>query len=307
MSFITKIKQEAMERSLIIKNCYYAELNALITTMGDIDVDKKGIDVKLRIKYKKLHEKFQKKYSSIIKNVTQQGVIFLNKENNIDLLKKSGILIKKSNNLIINEGINIELIRNTCIKSFIRIIFIANATGDIQLSRKDEKKKYGYHIEFVFDSPIFAQDFSYILRDINIESHIAYRSLKYVVYIKDFENIISLLASIGASKSLFELENEGLLRNIRNKVNRENNCISANLSKTINASLEQLQAIDYIKKTKGLEWLPNQLEEIARLRLANPDESLDRLSILCDNKISKSGINHRLKKIVSIYKDLRSN
>ena len=105
---------------------------------------------------------------------------------------------------------------------------------------------------------------------------------------------------MGANNAVLMLSNEIVTRELRNKVNRQVNCINANINKTVEASLKQINAIKLIENTIGLESLPEDLQEVAVLRLANPEESLDELLKLSTIKLTRSGLNHRFRKLIKI-------
>ena len=120
------------------------------------------------------------------------------------------------------------------------------------------------------------------------------------IYIKEGEEISKFLAFIGAQKAVLKYEEIRVMREIRNNVNRQVNCETANLNKTISASVMQIEAINYLKKVKKYEELPTGLQEIAELRLEYPEMSLKDLGSLLEKPLGKSGVNHRLKKIIEI-------
>ena len=126
-----------------------------------------------------------------------------------------------------------------------------------------------------------------------------------MLYIKEAELIKDFLALLGADNSVMALSNEMIIREKRNQINREVNCINANISKTVDASMRQIEAINVIISTIGIESLDDQLQEVAFLRMANPEESLDGLLSLSTLQLSKSGLNHRLNKLIKIAKELK--
>ena len=130
------------------------------------------------------------------------------------------------------------------------------------------------------------------------------RKNAFVLYVKDVNTIQDLLALLGANKAVLDLSNEIVTRELRNKVNRQVNCINANINKTVEASLKQVAAINTIIKTIGLESLSEDLQEVAVLRLANQEESLDELLKLSTIKLTRSGLNHRFRKIMKIASTL---
>ena len=142
------------------------------------------------------------------------------------------------------------------------------------------------------------------MAEFGIIAKLVQRKSSYVLYFKEAELIKDLLALMGANQSVLALAAEMITREKRNQVNRQVNCINANISKTVEASLKQVAAINTIISTIGLESLSEELQEVAMLRLANPEESLDELLALSTIKLSKSGLNHRLNKLIRIAKEL---
>ena len=130
---------------------------------------------------------------------------------------------------------------------------------------------------------------------------------KNMLYIKEGEGISNFLALIGANKAVLEFEDIRIIRDLKNNINRKVNCETANLNKIVTASVNQIDDIKLIMKLKKFEELPDYLKEIAYVRLENPDVPLKELGELLENKISKSGVNHRLKKIHEIAEELRGN
>ena len=126
------------------------------------------------------------------------------------------------------------------------------------------------------------------------------KTLDKTLYLKDGEIISNFLALIGASSSVLKFEEIRVLREMKNNVNRIVNCETANLNKTINASIEQIEAIRKLKENGKFNNLSDNLKEIANLRLENPDMSLSDLGKKLDKPLGKSGVNYRLKKIMEI-------
>ena len=141
-----------------------------------------------------------------------------------------------------------------------------------------------------------------IINSFNIEVKTLNRKYSYSIYIKDGEEISKVLALIGASGSVLKYEDIRVLKETKNNVNRKVNCETANLNKTVNAAVVQIQAIQKIRKAKKWNRLPANLQEIALLRLENPEATLEELGKMLSEPIGKSGVNHRLKKIIEIAK-----
>lgn len=133
------------------------------------------------------------------------------------------------------------------------------------------------------------------------------RKKGFITYLKEGEKITEFLNIIGAHQALLRFEDVRIVKDMRNSVNRLVNCETANLNKTIGAAIRQVENIRYIDKTIGLEALPNKLQEIARLRMKHQDVTLKELGEMLEGeKISKSGINHRLRKIDEIANKIRN-
>lgn len=160
--------------------------------------------------------------------------------------------------------------------------------------------KNKYHLETVFSTKNNAEFILDILKQFNIEAKLLERVKSYSIYIKEAEEISKYLALIGAYKAVLEFEQIRVVRETRNNINRLVNCETANLNKTINASVEQIHAIKYLKKIGKFDDLSDNLKEIANIRIKNPDANLKELGQMLENPIGKSGVNHRLKKICEI-------
>lgn len=157
-----------------------------------------------------------------------------------------------------------------------------------------------YHIEFVFKDKTTARDFCELLGCCSVNSTISARKNQYVVYIKQSEGIEDLLIFMGAKLSALELMDIKIYKELRNNTNRRTNCETANIGKTVAASATQISDINLIFEKGGKESLPENLRELALLRLQNPDMSLSELGKLLSEPISRSGVNHRFEKISEI-------
>lgn len=160
-----------------------------------------------------------------------------------------------------------------------------------------EKK---YHLEIDFKDEVNLREVKKILENFGIEVKIMNTENKKSLYLKDGEDISKLLALIGANKAVMQFEDIRIQKEMRGKVNRLVNCKSANLNKTINASIEQIAAIKKLKDSGKFSRLSDNLKEIAELRVENPDMSLLELGKKLSEPVGKSGVNYRLKKIMEI-------
>ncbi len=204
---------------------------------------------------------------------------------------------KDQPSLRINRG-NID--GDECLPFFLRGAFMV--CGNVTSPEKD------YHLEFVVPHKKLADDLQKLISEINelnAEPHIINRKGSYVIYIKGSENIEDMLTYIGAPMSVLDIIQNKMVKSVRNRVNRRINSETANIKKTANASAKQLRAIELIKTKQGLESLPDELRELAQLRIDNPEYNLRELGEALSAPISRSGVNHRLQRIMEIAEGLR--
>ena len=167
-----------------------------------------------------------------------------------------------------------------------------------------EKKKYGYHFEIEVVSKALADILAEIFSGFDIFPKIIERNEQYVLYIKNSETICDVLALFGASKFVLNIQNNKVSRDLNNSTNRQINCMTANIDKTVNAAIKQLKAIEIIQNTIGLENLPENLLEAALIRISNPEASLKDLCSLLENPVSKGALAQRFNKIIQISEEL---
>lgn len=197
----------------------------------------------------------------------------------------------KSVTLRINRA-NIE--NECCSAAFLRGVFLV--CGSVVDPGKD------YHFEFVSPHIKLGHDLADFIAELGLEPKTIVRKGNFVVYFKDSEHIEDMLTFMGAVQSSLELMNIKVYKDLRNKVNRVTNCETANISKTVDAATSQIEAIKKVIAAKGFRYLPEELREIAQIRLDNPDSSLRELAALAG--ISRSGVNHRLQRIMDIAEKL---
>ncbi|AIS60790.1 Putative sporulation transcription regulator WhiA [Listeria ivanovii subsp. londoniensis] len=164
-----------------------------------------------------------------------------------------------------------------------------------------------YHLEIFSVYEEHNEAICALLNQFDLNARTLERKNGFITYLKEAEKITEFLSIIGATSALLHFEDVRIMRDMRNSVNRLVNCETANLNKTINAAVRQIDNIKYIQATVGLEALPERLREIAALRIANEDVTLKELGeMLTTGQVSKSGINHRLRKLDQIAERLRS-
>ncbi len=185
--------------------------------------------------------------------------------------------------------------RTCCRRAFIRGAFLA--CGSVN------DPKVSYHLEFAVKDPTLAFAFSAFLELCGHKPRRSQRSGVTALYYNDSSVIEELLGNIGAEGYSLELMEVKVVKDMRNKLNRQNNFDTANISKTVDAALAQTDAIKHLENTGRLYLLPPELIEAADLRRQNPEASLTELCRLSGGKISRSGMNHRLKKIIDAARE----
>lgn len=190
------------------------------------------------------------------------------------------------------------LSKNCCRKAYLRGAFLAGG------SISDPEKTY--HLEITSHSREMADKVTNTAESFDLNTKVIMRKGNHVIYLKEGENIVDFLNIIGAHNALLELENVRILKDMRNSVNRIVNCETANLEKTVNASVRQIENIKYIKDNVGFGLLPENLKEIAELRLIYSDLNLKELGEMLSPQLGKSGVNHRLRRLEKIAEDVRT-
>lgn len=216
------------------------------------------------------------------------------------ILRETGILMIREGMNFISDGIYSGLIRKKCCKkAYLRGLFLGAGTVS-----NPEK---GYHFEIACATEVLANDVKKLLNSfVDIHPKKSARKKEYLVYIKESEQIVDILAIMGASNQVFKYEDVRIRKGIRGQANRINNCDQANIDKTVAAAEKHIANIKLIDSVMGMENMPDKLREVAELRLAHPDMALADLGQLLDPPLKKSGINKRLIKIGEMADKLRS-
>lgn len=202
-----------------------------------------------------------------------------------------------SPNLRVNRG-NIEDDRSTA--AFLRGVFLA--CGSVNDPQKN------YHLEFCVPYKNLSNDLCTLMGEItecNLTPRVTLRNGTHIVYFKDSEQITDLLTYMGASNCAMDIMNAKAYKQMRNVTNRRINSELANISRTVEAGARILSAIDVIETNNGLSSLPDNLRVVAELKMENPELSLSALGALLDPPISRSGVNHRLNKLIELAEEIR--
>ncbi|MGB9903708.1 MAG: DNA-binding protein WhiA [Desulfotomaculales bacterium] len=303
MSFSLSTKNELARVCEKKRCCQLAELAALIKVSGVLKIsgDKKTT-LNLFTENAAVARKvflLAKELFRVSADVTvRRNVRF--KKNNVylvsiggqteEILRETGLLTGGGN---FQEGIDRELLRRECCRrAYLRGIFLGGGSVADPGS--------GYHLEITVNTKNYAKEIFRFLHKMSFQPGWAVRKNGYALYLKEVEQIVNCLGMMGAHAAVLHLENVRVYRQMRNQVNRQVNCETANLAKTVNASLQQQETILFLVSAVGLEKLPAPLRQVAEARLAHPDASLRELGEMLTPKISKSGVKHRLRRLEEI-------
>ena len=312
MSFASETKKELVQ----IQSddcCAKAELSALIRMNGVISLSNKG----LVLDFATENAAIARRTLQLIKQLFDTEVDLLSrkkmqlKKNNVYIIR-----IKKNARDIATElgimsesvgfvlGIAKDLVEYDCCKrAYMRGAFLAGGSVN-------NPETSSYHFEISTLDQELAEDLKDLANVFNLNARVLQRKKGYIMYIKEAEKISDFLRVIEAYNAVLNFEDVRIFRDIRNSENRLNNCEIANETKTIAAAQRQIDNIELIDFVYGIDSLPERLQHVAKLRLEFPEENLNYLSDISNErgfKLTKSGINHRMRKLAEMAEEIRDN
>ncbi len=310
MSFTAEVKEELAHVPPTCSHCEKAVLAALVRIEGTLFLSGPGTyrleiatDVPnvARLIIKLLHEIYDLKTSltvrrSVLHKTPNYLIEVANQPHLKDSLVDMGVL---SDDGGLEMGIKDSLIEKQCCAAaylrgaFLGSGFIANPRGD-------------FHFEIIVESESLAEGLVGIMEDKGIHARIMNRRSSSMVYLKSGSAILEFLAFVGAHQCALSMENERVIKSVRNDVNRITNAEIANQAKSSNAAVDQLFAIRKVVDAYGIEELPPALRDFIRLRVANPDASLKELGERANPPLSKSAVYHRVRRIEQMARELDS-
>ena len=312
MSFSSEVKEELSRQTDSARHCRIAFLTALFHMAPVLTEDTVGIRTDL--------EYAAQAFANVLKKVVQAPVseerrpkgkswettVTVSGKEQVKSLLEAMKLDRSPDTELIPQQDEIRsilpsrlLLQKTCCRrAYLRGVFLM--TGSVS----DPSKSY--HLEIVFQRQEDARMIVKLMDSLGFGARVSTRKSRFVVYLKESEQISDLLGAMGATLCLMKLENERILKDIAGNINRQVNFDAANLKKTGVTSKRQREDIEYIERTVGLGTLPATLQQAAHLRLEMPDASLQELSEASQPHVGKSGINHRLKKLETIAQELRT-
>lgn len=312
MSFSGKVKDELAGHVNMARHCQIAELAAIFQFCARIEQGENGesalvINAENEVIIKKCFTLLRKTFNietSAYKNDEKRGMM---SEATAIRITESDVVwnifrtlkLVGDNDLFygFGEPVNPILIKNSCCRrAYLRGVFLCVG------SMSDPVK--GYHLELVTDNERKAFQIQQIIREFELDAKIIRRKKYFVVYLKEGSNIVDFLNICEAHVSLMQFENERIVKEMRNSINRRVNCETANITKTVNAATKQISDIGKIRDTIGFSNLPQNLREMAMVRLEYPDASLKELGGYLEPPVGKSGVNHRLRKLSEIADEI---
>lgn len=305
MSYSAEVKNELARIIPERECCRKAELAALLVLSASINRDK-GINVRAITENaataRKIFKTFKEVYGiqSLVQaekrrhfNKTRIYIVDTPLDENPLAVQELGLIDDKQ---FFNHVQWPLLTRACCRRAYLRGMFLAS--GFINRPGAD------YHLELITSSSTMAADMEKLFARLKIHARITERKNNLQVYIKESEKIVDFLRMVGASKALLDFENIRIIKSVRNNVNRQVNCETANLVKTVDASLRQMELINKLITNGGLEQIPGRLRDLALLRIDYPDCTLKELGAMMDPPLSKSGVAYRMRRLEDLLEDL---
>lgn len=314
MSFSGEVKEELSRQFHKSRHCQIAEIAAILSFVGKSEEIQGKKTLRVYTENISLARKYfllmRKTFHANVSIAVRQNVylhksrIFVISLTVPEEIRKVLLSVKWQNERgedIRTPGlVNRILVQNTCCRrAFIRGAFLSAG------SMSDPEKSY--HFEVVCNGQQKAVQLQEIINSFGMDAKIVQRKKSHVVYLKEGSQIVDMLNIMEAHVALMNLENVRILKEMRNSVNRQVNCETANINKTVSAAVKQIEDINYIQSVRGLDSLSDSLKEIALLRLAYPEAALKELGTYLNPPVGKSGVNHRLRKLCEIAEDLRQS
>ncbi|MBF4501232.1 DNA-binding protein WhiA [Savagea sp. SN6] len=310
MSFASKTKKELTQIEAD-ECCLKAETAAFIRMNGVLSLSNKQLSLDIQTENaaiaRRMYSNLKALYQVEVELLVRRKMRL--KKNNVYIcrIRKDAKKILEQLS-ILKEGfqfqneIDPKLIQDDCCKrSYLRGAFLAGGSVN-----NPETSSYHLEIFSVYEEQSKALVDLMNLYDLNAKS--IERKKGYIAYLKEAEKISDFLGIVGAYVALMKFEDVRIIRDVRNSVNRLVNCETANLNKTISAAQRQVENIKLIERTIGIDELPERLQEVARLRVEHQDVTLKELGeMISGGPVSKSGINHRLRKIEEIANNLKEH
>lgn len=315
MSFSSDVKKEIASDIPAAKHCRTASLAVLLRCAGHFERDRDGA---YRLYLSEDNREAFRKCFTLVRKTINIGIVSCSAADE-SRERKGWVQVELPSDTVLrlaqmtgaadssgrlrldrNDKVADDLIRRSCCKrNYVRDLFLCS--GSVSDPRKE------YHLEWSCSSQEQALQLQGVLLSLGKEAKAVLRKKFYVVYLKDSADIVDLLNLMGAPVSMMEMENQRILKELRNSVNRRVNCETANIGKTVSASRKQIADIRFLEESGILRTLPESLRKMAELRMQYPDTPLRELGELAVPPIGKSGVNHRLRRLSEIAEKYRAD
>ena len=295
MSFSSDVKAELARQCSKSRHCQLAELAGMLELEGTLFSDAKESVLTLSSDNELLAGKFYTLIHEAFGFDTAAGLSGAQSEEILRALHWNPVADGNAR-LEVQRADGLLVQRTCCKRAFIRGAFMA--AGSISDPNKS------YHFEIVCHTVEQAEQLQKLIGSFDADAKIVERKDRYVLYLKEGSQIVDMLNVMEAYVALMQLENVRILKEMRNSVNRKVNCETANINKTVNAAVKQMEDIKKVQQVIGFDNLPAQLAEIAQARLDHPEATLKELGTFLDPPVGKSGVNHRLHKLAEMAENL---
>jgi len=301
MSFTLKIKREICKKSPKDRQAAVAELVVIICFGANIKGDVLSVKIESAFVAKRIFSLVKECFGTtpVIKarENRKKNLYFVEiakGEDALDFLAQLG-MVKNSHEM--KNSVSFGISDNVVYDENTRIALLR---GAFLLAGSCTSPEKGYHLEIVTGRIRLCRELIRIMEAVGISAKEIQRASNYMIYVKDSQQISDFLGGIGATGAMEEFQDTVIFKGIKNEINRISNCESANLEKSMNVGFKQAKDIEKISRVLGLDFLESSLKELALLRLENKSASLKELGEMMSKPLSKSGVNHKLKKLEEI-------
>ncbi|MBR6521583.1 MAG: DNA-binding protein WhiA [Oscillospiraceae bacterium] len=298
MSFAAEVKAELCRHHMNKKCCTAAEIYGILLYCNTFSSDEIRIVTESRMFAQRVEKLFRRAFGwdfdQHLGFETEEGKVILaitEPEKIAEVFDRFG----NERERIVAHHINLGVLESECCRTaFVRGAFLAG--GSVTDPRKN------YHLELITGHFNVSNEVVSMLFEMGFSARNSRRSGNCVTYLKQSEAIEDLLTTLGAPVSAMEIMNAKVEKDMRNSINRKVNCDTANVEKTVNAAMAQIEAIRSLAESGALDGLGEKFKETARLRVENPEASIAELASMCEPPVTKSCLNHRLRKIIELAK-----
>lgn len=304
-SFSAQTKEELLRTRPVHEGCMRAEMAAVIQVCGSLVLTQRGLYLELISD----HPALVRRMFGYCKEMTGQSAQLLVRQNKRLNRRNSYLLRLPGRDTVLGllselglwqdgmvEGLPQQIRRTCCKRAYVRGLFLC--CGSVTNPER------AYHLEWTLKQEPLSRALQALLSGWGLPAHTIQRKNAFVVYLKDGDSVSETLAMMGANQAILQMENTRIVRQMRNRANRAMNCDTANINKTMNAAARQQACIRFLVSENRFETLNPGLRMAAETRLAYPEATLEELGALMEPRMGKSGMNHRMRKLVQLAEEM---